>query len=235
MASTRHAVATFAVLAGLIFFFGLYGQADVWAQNHFYDFESGKWVIVRGERPWLDFLLYDGIKRALIVLYSLMLLALVFGYRHPFVRRHRRELVILVLSGVIVPAVVVGLKNITNVPCPCDWQFYGGTYPPVGVFDSYPEAFEQQHRIRCWPAGHASFGFSLMAFYFVFRGTKERLIALGIALSIAWSMGWYKILKGDHFLSHTIIAMAMGWLLILLIVMSVDRVGRRRAESVDIQ
>lgn len=35
-------------------------------------------------------------------------------------------------------------------------------------------------------------------------------------------MGLYKILKGDHFLSHTLIAMVMGWLIILLIVKFID-------------
>jgi len=228
MVSTRHIVITASLLVVTIGLFGFSSLIDVWIEDHFYNEATRRWLIEGGERPWLDMILYDGIKKVLIVMYSLFLLALIFGYRHEWIRHRRKQIAILVLSGILVPSVVVGLKNITNVPCPHDWQQYGGNYPPVGIFDSYPKDFCQQGKIRCWPAGHASFGFSLMAFYFVFRKRKEKLIALSIALGIAWSMGIYKILKGDHFLSHTVIAMIMGWLVILLIVRGMDIVLSRQ-------
>ena len=33
-----------------------------------------------------------------------------------------------------------------------------------------------------------------------------------------WSTGTYKILIGDHFLSHTVVTMLLAWLIILTIV-----------------
>lgn len=228
MVSARHIAITAAVLAGAIILFGSTSVIDVWIQDHFYNAASQHWIIEQGERPWLDMIFYDGIKRFLIIMYSIFLLALIFGYRHEWIRHRRKQIAILVLSGMLVPLSVGGLKSITNVPCPHDWQQYGGKYPPVGIFDSYPENFCQQGKIRCWPAGHASFGFSLMAFYFVFRKRKEKLTALLVALGIGWSMGIYKILKGDHFLSHTVIAMIIGWLIILLIVRGIDIVLSRQ-------
>lgn len=228
MASTKNIFLTAAFLLAVILFFGWNPSADVWVQNHFYNPQSGHWLIVEGENPWLDFILYDGMKKLLIIVYSILLLIVLLGYRKKWVQHHRRAMIILVLSGILVPSVVVGLKTLTNVPCPRDWQMYGGEYPHVGVLDAYPENFCQEHRIRCWPAGHASFGFSLLALVFVFRRKKEQMLALIGAMGIAWSMGIYKILKGDHFLSHTIIAMIMGWLIILLIVRLIDFLQRGR-------
>ena len=57
-----------------------------------------------------------------------------------------------------------------------------------------------------------------MALFFLFKTPKNQKRALSVALVIAWSMGLYKILLGDHFLSHTIITMIMAWLIILIIV-----------------
>ncbi len=224
MVSTNKAlVVTFLLMGGVILLFGLNGNLDVWVQNYFYHPQTHSWIIVRGEHPWLDFILYDGIKKLLIIFYSLLLIALILAYKHPWVKQFRREIIILVLSGIFVPTTIVALKTITNVPCPRDWQMYGGEYPHVGVFDPYPAEFCQKSTIRCWPAGHASFGFSLLAFIAIARTRREKWMAVIGSLSVAWSMGWYKILKGDHFLSHTIIAMVMGWFIILLIVRLMDR------------
>lgn len=213
---------TASLLIGIIIFFGLNSSVDVWVQNHFYNFQTHQWIIVRGERPWLDFILYDGIKKFLIVCYSLLLIGLIVGYKLRWIRRYRREIIIMVLSGIFVPMTIVALKTATNVPCPRDWQMYGGEYPHVGVFDSYPKDFCQQSRIRCWPAGHASFGFSLLALIAISRTKRQQWIAFSLSMTTAWSMGLYKILKGDHFFSHTLIAMVMGWFIILWIVKLID-------------
>jgi membrane-associated PAP2 superfamily phosphatase len=60
--------------------------------------------------------------------------------------------------------------------------------------------------------------FALMALFFLFKNPINQRLALGVALIVGWSMGTYKMLLGDHFLSHTIITMLMAWLIILIIV-----------------
>ena len=55
-----------------------------------------------------------------------------------------------------------------------------------------------------------------MSIFFLFKKRKNQVIALLFALLIAWSMGLYKMLIGDHFLSHTIISMILAWLIILI-------------------
>lgn len=57
-----------------------------------------------------------------------------------------------------------------------------------------------------------------MALFFLFKNPINQRLALGVALIVGWSMGTYKMLLGDHFLSHTIITMLMAWLIILIIV-----------------
>jgi membrane-associated PAP2 superfamily phosphatase len=57
-----------------------------------------------------------------------------------------------------------------------------------------------------------------MALFFLFKTQINQKRALILALLTGWSMGTYKMLLGDHFLSHTIITMMMAWLIILIIV-----------------
>lgn len=58
---------------------------------------------------------------------------------------------------------------------------------------------------------------------------KKSLIAAALIVSSA--MGLYKMFVGDHFLSHTIVAMVLSWLLILLIVKFVDKFERYKFEK----
>lgn len=59
--------------------------------------------------------------------------------------------------------------------------------------------------------------FSLMSLFFLFKRQRNRNIALVSSLIIGFCTGAYKVLVGDHFLSHTIITMICSWIIILLI------------------
>lgn len=226
MASNRNIALTAVLLGAVILFFGL-SDADLWVQNFFYRPQTGTWL-VDGDDPLWDLLFYSGLKKVLIVVSALLLLALISAYRHPLIRRHRRGLSILVLSVIIVPAIVNGLKAVTNMPCPKNLEIYGGQYPHTCVWEKYPSDFCQAKKIKCWPAGHASGGFALMSLVFLFRSQKGRRNALAFGIGMGWIMGTYKMVIGDHFLSHTVITMVMGWLIILLIVRLVDTIAARR-------
>ena len=122
---------------------------------------------------------------------------------------------IIVLSGIFVPVIVGGLKKVTNMPCPKNEIYYGGAYPSVKVWEPYPEKFQKCSKICCFPAGHASGGFALLSLFFLFKRRRNKIIAVGVALTVGWSMGLYKMMIGDHFLSHTVITMILAWLIIL--------------------
>jgi membrane-associated PAP2 superfamily phosphatase len=211
-----------------VIFFGTSGT-DIWVQNHFYNPITHQWLIDHDE-PVLKFIFYDGIKRLIIILNVLVLIGLILWWKRPFLALYRRGLVIVVLSAIFVPLIVGSFKSLTNLPCPKNLEIYGGNYPHTCVWEKYPSTFCQEGKIKCWPAGHASGGFALLSLIYLFRTRKAKMIAGSVAMVIGWSMGTYKMLIGDHFLSHTFITMVMAWFIISLIVYTIERwIARRLA------
>jgi membrane-associated PAP2 superfamily phosphatase len=194
-----------------------FSNIDILVQNFFYNFETKSWIIDKDE-PILKFFLYDGLKNALIIIAVAILFSLIFFRKKALIQEYKKGLIIVLLSAILVPSIIGSLKAITNTPCPCNIVDFNGTYPDIKVFDSYPKDFVQTSKAKCWPGGHASGGFALMALFFLFKTPINKKRALIAGLVVGWSMGTYKMLLGDHFLSHTIITMIIAWLTILIIV-----------------
>ena len=216
----NHILITAFLLIAVIALFQ-FSNLDIFVQNFFYNFETKNWIIDKDE-PILKFFFYDGIKNLLILFAVAIFFSLIFLRKRKFVQEYKKGLIIVLLAAILVPSIVGSLKAISNTPCPCNIVHFNGTYPEIKAFDSYPKDFIQTSKAKCWPAGHASGGFALMALFFLFKTPKNQKRALVVALVIAWSMGLYKMLLGDHFLSHTIITMIMAWLIILIIVKSMQ-------------
>jgi membrane-associated PAP2 superfamily phosphatase len=213
---------TAVLLIGAILFFGLSGT-DVWVQRHFYNPQTHQWIVDTNDEV-LKFIFYDGIKRLLIVIAVLLLLGLILGWKSERIKSYRRGLMIVVLSSVLVPLAVGSLKAVSNMPCPKNLDLFDGAYPHTCVWEKYTAKDCHLEKQKCWPAGHASGGFALLSLVFLFHSRKNKIAATVMAMVIGWSMGSYKMLIGDHFLSHTVITMILAWLLILLIVKGVDRI-----------
>ncbi len=215
------------IVLGLALFYFEVTSSDIWLQNLLFNAQSNTWFL---DKPGqiLSFVFYDGIKKLLVLSALAILISLLFFRKTSLVKRYNRGLRILLLSLIIVPSVTGLLKATSNVACPRDIVTYGGSIPYVRVFDSYPQGLKPEKNQRCFPAGHASGGFALMALFFLFSSKKNRRRGLLFGLSIGWLMGTYKMLLGHHFLSHTIITMIMAWLLINLIVMFDDFVAQRK-------
>lgn len=98
--------------------------------------------------------------------------------------------------------------------CPWDIADYGGYAPHLALFDALPAGIKAG---RCFPAGHASGGFALMALYFGLRDDQPRLarFTLAGALALGWIMGWAQTMRGAHFLSHTLWSAWVVWLVLL--------------------
>jgi len=222
MTRGKQIMLTAVALVAAVVFFGL-SDADVLVQEFLYNADTQQWLLERNLQPY-RFIFYDGIKGVLILFAVLVLGTVVFGRKRPWVQKRKRGLWIIVLSALIVPATVSLLKKETNMPCPRHTVHFGGVYPSVSVWEHYPKSFKQPSPIRCWPAGHASGGFALLSLFFLFRSRKNRTKAVLFALGTGWIMGGYKMLIGDHYLSHTVITMLLSWLLILLIATAVERI-----------
>jgi membrane-associated PAP2 superfamily phosphatase len=226
MVTNRAILITFFVLIVVVAFFGVNDSIDLAIQDYTFDFSSNSFLLDSSVQPY-RFIFYDGAKRVLIALAVVLLLILLFFYKSSFVRNYKQGILIVIFSAILIPVVVGGLKKTTNMPCPKHEIRYGGHYPRTAVWECYADDFEYKNkRIKCWPAGHASGGFALMSFFFFFKKRRNKYIALGGAMVIAWSMGIYKMLIGDHFFSHTVITMILAWLIVLIIAKSVYRFSK---------
>jgi len=225
MASAKQFWLSAVILIATVVFFGI-TNVDVWVQRHFYNSSTHLWI-VDNNNSFLKFIFYDGIKRLLIVIGVLLLILTVVWWKRPFFKMYRRGMLIVLLSSLLVPFIVGSLKAFTNIPCPKNLEIFDGTYPHTCVWEKYPSDFCQKEKMKCWPAGHASGGFALLSLVFLFRSRKNKILSASAAMVVGWSMGSYKMLIGDHFLSHTAITMVLAWFLILLIAQGVDRAGKR--------
>jgi membrane-associated PAP2 superfamily phosphatase len=204
---------------------------DIYLQDRLYDSRHHHWLLARDE-PVARFLLYDGIKALFVLLECGLLIALLVFRKKPLIKRHQRGLWIVALSVICVPVIVGELKSLSNVPCPRDLNRYGGSETYVTVLDSYPHEFRQSNSYRCFPAGHASGGFSLFGLAFLFACRRRRVMALVAALSVGWATGVYKMLIGDHFASHTAISMLLAWVVVSAVAGGVHWIAdRHRAGS----
>lgn len=203
---------------------------DITVQDIFYNFETKEWLINRGDKL-LRFVFYDGIKKVYYLFVLTILVTILFFRKNGKVKRYNRGLLIVFLSLVFVPLIVGGLKAVTNTPCAKNIVRYNGNYPYVTVLGSYPENFEQTEKMECYPAGHASGGFALLSLFFLFRNRKYRKIAVGGGMLVGWSVGAYKMMIGDHFLSHTVASMILAWLVILIISKSIFAIMHNSATA----
>jgi len=212
MRPVRHALVTLAMLLVVLAFFEL-TSVDLWLQSRLYSASTGRWLWDRNE-PVTRFLLYDGIKVVYAMFTAGLLAALVLFRRRSAVLARRSGLLIVLLSLVLVPLAANALKAVTNVACPRALIGFGGRVPYVKLFDRYPQAQRRDHRQRCYPAGHASGGFALMSLCYLFGTARRRRNALLLGIAAGWITGIYKMIIGDHYLSHTIVSMLMAWIII---------------------
>ncbi|MDD2651453.1 MAG: phosphatase PAP2 family protein [Sulfurimonas sp.] len=202
-----------------VFFFFEYSATDIIIQDFFFDKASASWLLSHKNGSLLDMLFYTGIKAVLIGFGTAMLVLYIYSFRNTpkglALKGYRRGLFVVWTALLTVPLLIGALKAATNTPCPCHFTRYGGEYPHIKVLDTMPTYITK--KFKCFPAGHASGGFALLSLFFLFKTQRNRQRAIFAALGIGWSMGLYKMVIGDHYLSHTLITMIMSWFIILLI------------------
>ena len=206
---------TLSLLIFTVVFFE-YSNLDLWVQDFLFDFKANAWVLSH-DNSIAKLLFYDGIKNFYILFVLSLVVALLFFSKTKLVSKNKTQLLIVCASVIVVPLLINVLKGATNIPCPRDIDHFGGRYPYATLLTDFPADFVQDEAVNCYPAGHASGGFALMSLYFLFRSKKSKAVALGGALTLGWIVGSYKMLIGDHFLSHTVVTMLIAWIVILAI------------------
>lgn len=209
------ATTTILLIISLIIF--QFTTLDLAVQDLFYNFQNSTWLLSNKNNWILHFILYSGEKKLILIFGVSVVLALIFFRQNKIISDYRTGLMIVALSLIVVPFTVGQLKGNTNMPCPCQLERYGGKFMESKLFSCYPSDFIQPEKAKCYPAGHASGGFALMGLYFLFKTKRNKRLALTGAFLTGWITGLYKMMNGDHFLSHTITTMLLAWILILLV------------------
>jgi membrane-associated PAP2 superfamily phosphatase len=117
----------------------------------------------------------------------------------------------------LAPLLVGFGKIATNVFTPSQIRRYGGFAPYVKIGESYPAYDHPRKRGRGFPAGHASGGFALVALAGHATTRRGRAIAVAMGLTVGWLMGLYQMLKGAHYLSHTVLTALVCWIVFLIL------------------
>lgn len=191
---------------------------DLWVQDHFYNFQTHAWL-VDDRGLWGRVFFYKGPK-ILIIIFAVALLVLALGrtrwrkrLSRPAVRRRDLFVVIAVLATA--PALIAVGKATTNVFFPSQIRRYDGFAPYVRTFGTYPENDRPAKEGKGFPAGHASGGFALLSLAGLAATRRGQLLGLLAGLSSGSLMGGYQMLKGAHYLSHTLVTALVCWLVFL--------------------
>jgi len=203
------------IIATLIF---EHSQLDIRISELFYS--NGHWLLEKGAQPYA-FIFYDLPKALLILLAVYLIAVLIIKYRQPLpdaASQHRRkfdrflpplpirEIGYLLIIIAIVPASIATLKGVTHVSCPNDLVIFNGDLPYLNLCQNIVAATPA----RCFPAAHASAGFSLYGLAFLPTLKKYRYQIFTTVTVLGWTMGLYKMLFGDHFFSHTLVSMLLS-------------------------
>ncbi len=165
------------------------------------------WITTQWAHVWL---------KDLLLLLSVGLLVM-FGLSYWRARWHdwRQPCGFLLLAILLSSGAVGLLKSFSPHACPWDIQAYGGQDVYMPLFSTW-----QQTKLgKCFPAGHATTGFSLMAIYLLTRRAGFRY-AYGYwwaAFVLGFGFGWVQMMRGAHFLSHTLWSAWWVWLVELLV------------------
>ncbi|MHC8324788.1 phosphatase PAP2 family protein [Pseudomonas sp. LB1P83] len=146
-----------------------------------------------------------------------------------FAYEHRRDFLFVVFAFAICTGVIHFLKSHTSVYCPIETTLYGGKMAHVEWYNNF-QLFKEAGDGRCWPGGHASGGFTMLALYFVarrYRWRYSKALMYG-ALLLGFVYGTTRVLQGWHYMSHTFWAGIFVWLACLLTALAFY--GRARLE-----
>lgn len=189
-------------LAGIFcFWFSRQGVLDHEISNFWFDPVSRSFPLENNY--WLELINHQMLKYIVIIIAVGLL---VMGV----VKRRVDYITTAILIG-LGSAVVGILKSVSHHSCPWDLVEYGGKaieYPLLRTANYFDGPG------RCFPGGHASGGFSLMALFFLFypKNRKLSFMMFGAAIILGQIMGFGQVVRGAHFLSHNLWSCWWVWL-----------------------
>jgi len=205
--SRRHLLWPLLAIAAL-FVVANFLHADLWLADRLYAWEGHAWAL---RHVWTTQHLIHLLGRELsTAAWLTVLAALLVACARPSWRHLRRPLTYLLVATALSTLLVAGLKSWSNVDCPWDLARYGGARPYIGLFELRPAGLG---RGLCFPAGHASGGYTWLALYFFLGAVKPRWRWAGLSVGLGFGLlfGISQQLRGAHFFSHDLAALAICW------------------------
>jgi membrane-associated PAP2 superfamily phosphatase len=163
--------------------------------------------------PWRDHWLLSGVLheggRVAAWLLALALCLSVWWPLGPMARTGLPERLQLAVSALLGALAVSLLKAGSDTSCPWELSDFGGLVPYASHWSLRPDGGSG----HCFPAGHASAGFSFVGGYFAFRRADPRLARLWLAAAASAGLvfGLAQQWRGAHFMSHTLWSGALCW------------------------
>lgn len=189
----------------------------------FYDTRAGAFPL--RYTFWLEVVMHQWAKYAVVTLGCHAIAGLLLSFVLPALRAQRRTLLFIVLALSFAPLSVAVGKALSSKHCPWSVDEFGGLVPYARIFESPAPNIPPG---RCFPAGHASTGFALLAFYFAAYARRMRRAgraALTIGITAGGVLGFGRVLQGAHFASHVIWSGIFCWLVMVLLYLLVLRNG----------
>lgn len=189
---------------------------DIYINNFFFNKQTNQWIIP-SNNTFYGLIFYRGVKIFLISIGISLLSIFALSFKFNNLEDLRYITLFLFTCMATIPSFVSFLKHTTNVYPPWDLSVYNGNKPYIKLFEKYPADFIQQKKAQGYPAGHASGGFSILGFVYIFKKKKHKKAFLFFWLMLGWSMGIYQMLRGAHFLSHTIVSNIISIILTIIL------------------
>lgn len=189
-----------------------YSNLDLKFQSLFFENQTKLWLVSR-DNMVLKFFFYR-LPKYLIASYGIILIfwTVKLSYYKENIEL-QKKLLFLILILILTPLTVAIFKHYSPIYCPNFVAEFGGEKLYISPFDMFNEAIFFNNTGKCFPAGHASGGFALLSLYFVMPSRILKITALVFSLSLGWIMGLYQIAKGTHYLSDTLVTLAISYLL----------------------
>lgn len=184
------------------------GTLDFWISQHFFDPVS-KTFPLEHNKP-LFFWGHTVLKKISVVIWLVCIGMAIASIRVRSLRRWRQPLLVFIVMGGLVSLAIQLLKGSSPHSCPYDLAMYGGSDYWFPLFDTVTTIV---HKGQCWPGGHASAGFVLIAGYFALRDVAPQwarrvlisTLVLGMVMSVV------QVVRGAHFMSHNLWSLWICW------------------------
>ena len=209
---TRQFIKTHIVLPFIIFLI-LYAaieinDLDLIISRHFYNSNLHQWTY---KNNWLASRIihhYGSLFTKIVI--AVMFLGLLATRIKKEFHIYSLPVAFLFIASILGPGIVIFLKNHTHIYCPWDLSVFGGSKPYIHLFDHVKPSLKVGH---CFPAAHASGGFTFMSFYFFFilLNSRYKYHGLLFGLFLGLIYGFDQQIRGAHFLSHDLFAIAICW------------------------